>query len=174
MLLFPVIRHNQLQNRLVSESVPDVSTIELAPVRPLPATIDQLGNGMTQNLTAVADNQIIEPTTKQQQATTTVLDCPSYAHAFKSSLCWMLAAVVIFGSCGDLLLNGNYKTYVKKQITDDEFLTLIGTIGAIGNGCTRFFWNLLFNTIGFRPALAIIMCINIAMFASVNYTVGIR
>lgn len=72
------------------------------------------------------------------------------------------------------MLNSNYKTYVKTEITDDAYLTLIGTIGSIGNGCTRFFWNMLFNVIGFRPVVAIIVVINIALFATIRYTVHIR
>jgi hypothetical protein len=42
------------------------------------------------------------------------IDCPSYTAAFKSTICWMLALCIVLGSCGDLILNGNYKTYVKR------------------------------------------------------------
>jgi hypothetical protein len=35
------------------------------------------------------------------------------------------------------MINGNYKTYVKKTINDDQFLTIIGVIGSVANGCTR-------------------------------------
>jgi hypothetical protein len=52
--------------------------------------------------------------------------------------------------CALYLLNGNYKTYVKKTINDDEFLTLVGVAGAIANGCSRFLWNLLFLKTGYK------------------------
>ena len=47
-------------------------------------------------------------------------------------------AIILFGSSGVFLINGNYKTYVKEEISDDEFLTLIGVIGSVGNGCSRY------------------------------------
>lgn len=66
------------------------------------------------------------------------VECPSVGIALKSRLFWAIGAVAFFCSCGDLLVNGNFKTYVKKVITDDEFLTLCGSIGGIGNGCSRY------------------------------------
>lgn len=85
-----------------------------------------------------------------------------------------MALCVVLGSFGDLILNGNYKTYVKKQITDDEYLTLIGTIGAIANGCTRFFWNMLLKAIDFRLSISTIMLLNVIIFAVINYTLNFR
>lgn len=65
-------------------------------------------------------------------------ECPSVSVGLRSRLFWAMGACAFFCSCGDLLVNGNFKTYVKKVITDDEFLTIIGSIGGIGNGCTRY------------------------------------
>ena len=33
--------------------------------------------------------------------------------AFCSGVCWLKVAIILFGSCGVFLINGNYKTYVK-------------------------------------------------------------
>lgn len=45
---------------------------------------------------------------------------------------------MFFGSCGLFLLNGNYKTYVKSTISNDELLTVVGVVGSLGNGCSRY------------------------------------
>jgi hypothetical protein len=64
----------------------------------------------------------------------------------KTPVFWVISFLVILGSCGDLFVNNNYKTYVKKSINDDQYLTLMGSVGAIGNGCTRY---LLFTNLDF-------------------------
>lgn len=35
-------------------------------------------------------------------------------------------------------MNVNYKTYVKYTINDDQFLTIIGVVGSIGSGFSRY------------------------------------
>ena len=73
-------------------------------------------------------------------------------------------------SCGAYLLNGNYKTYVKKTLHDDNYLTIIGVIGSVGNGCTRFFWSLFYSKTGFKTVWLTIMAIQIVIFSSIKFT----
>jgi len=49
-----------------------------------------------------------------------------------------------------MLLAGNYKVYGLTRIPEDKFMTIVGSIGAISNGCTRAFWALLFDKFGFK------------------------
>ena len=99
------------------------------------------------------------------------MTCPSMCESLKTKVFYAKSYVIIFAVCGDLLLNGNFKTYVRKEITDDNYLTLIGTIGSIGNALCRFFWNMLFNKIGYRKTLAILCTLNIIVLATIRYTV---
>jgi hypothetical protein len=46
---------------------------------------------------------------------------------------------VLLLPCGPFLINGNYKTYVKSAINDDYFLTIVGVIGSLANGCSRYY-----------------------------------
>lgn len=39
-----------------------------------------------------------------------------------------------------LMISVNYRTYVKGKIMDDKYLGLIGSIGAIACGFSRFIW----------------------------------
>lgn len=52
---------------------------------------------------------------------------------------WLGTAIIFCGSCGVFMLNGNYKTYVKDSIHNDELLTVVGVVGSLGNGCSRYF-----------------------------------
>jgi hypothetical protein len=72
---------------------------------------------------------------------------------------------------GMYLMNGNYKTYVKKTIDDDEFLTLIGVLAGIANGISRFFWNYLFMKTGYRFVMSIILGMAITVYATIRFTV---
>lgn len=68
-------------------------------------------------------------------------------------------------------MNGNYKTYVKKQINDDKFLTLVGVLGSIVNGGSRFFWNLFFLKTGYKTVALSIIGISIIVFSALRFTV---
>ena len=59
--------------------------------------------------------------------------------SLKTPVFYAKSVIIIFAVCGDLLLNGNFKTYVQTEITDDAYLTLIGTIGSLGNAFCRYF-----------------------------------
>ena len=80
--------------------------------------------------------------------------------------------VLILATCGVFLINGNYKTYVKESIHDDEFLTLIGTFGAIGNGFSRFCWNVLFNKTGYKFVMVLNIFLCIAVLSSIKFSVN--
>lgn len=80
---------------------------------------------------------------------------------------------MLFTSCGLYLLNGNYKTYVKKSINDDYFLTIVGAVGAILNGCSRFFWNIYFLKTGYKTVLLTILTISIAVYSTIRFTINI-
>lgn len=72
------------------------------------------------------------------------------------------------------MMSGNYKTYVKQTIQDDQFLTIIGVIGAVGNGCSRFFWNLLFNKTGYKTVILSLLTIAIIVFSTIRFTTLIQ
>lgn len=57
---------------------------------------------------------------------------------FCTRVFWLKAAIIFFGTCGVFLMTGNYKTYVKNTISNDEMLTVVGVVGSIGNGISRY------------------------------------
>jgi len=63
---------------------------------------------------------------------------------------------------------------VKKTINDDYFLTITGAIGAIGNGCSRFVWNIFFLKTGYKTVMLIILSILIIVFSTIRFTVEMK
>ena len=84
---------------------------------------------------------------------------------------WKKILVLILATCGVFLLTGNYKTYVKTAITDDKFLTLIGTFGAIGNGFSRFLWSVLFNKTGYKFVMLANISLCMIVLGTIRFTV---
>lgn len=67
------------------------------------------------------------------------------------------------------MINGNYKLYVKGIILDDFFLTVIGVVGAVGNGCSRFFWSLFLNKTGFKTVLLVIIAVCVGVYVTIRF-----
>lgn len=88
-----------------------------------------------------------------------------------SGVCWVIVITILMSGPGMYLMNGNYKTYVKNTIDNDEFLTLIGVLAGIANGISRFFWNILFLKTGYRFVMSIILGMAIIVYATIRFTV---
>lgn len=69
------------------------------------------------------------------------------------------------------MIAGNYKTYVKQEISDDRFLTTIGAVGAIGNGCSRFLWSVLFNKTGYKFSMLLNISLLLTILGIIRFTV---
>ena len=69
------------------------------------------------------------------------------------------------------LLNGNYKTYVRTTINDDDFLTIVGVLGSVANGTSRFVWNVIFVKTGYRFVMLCIMTIAITVYSTIRFAV---
>lgn len=79
--------------------------------------------------------------------------------------------MLILMASGIFCITGNYKTYVKNTIDDDEFLTLIGVMGLLVNGVCRFFWNLLFLKTGYKFVMTCLMSISVIVLSTIRFTV---
>ncbi len=84
------------------------------------------------------------------------------------------AIILYLGACGMLFLNGNFKTYVKEDIDDDFFLTMVGVVGSIGNGFSRLVWNVVFRKGGYKTALSANLYLAIAIYSAIRFTVEVE
>ena len=89
----------------------------------------------------------------------------------KSRVFWVSVSIIILTATGCFMINGNYKTYVKAKIKDDKFLTIVGVIGAVGNGFSRYLWNLYFSKTGFKTTLLTILTLSIIVFSTIRFSV---
>mmetsp|Transcript_36777 Transcript_36777/g.33006 ORF Transcript_36777/g.33006 Transcript_36777/m.33006 type:complete len:141 (-) Transcript_36777:288-710(-) len=76
--------------------------------------------------------------------------------------------MVIFGSFFGLFMANNYKVYGLEQVNDDQFLTIVGSVGSITNGCSRAGWALALDKFGFRKVFFIVIIIQSIISATIN------
>ena len=53
----------------------------------------------------------------------------------------------------------SFKSYGAAYITDDKFLTLIGSVGALSNGVFRVFWSSLLDYFPFRKVNFVLLLV---------------
>jgi MFS family permease len=73
-------------------------------------------------------------------------------------------SIVLTASYG-LFFAGNFKNY---EDYDDSFLTLVGSMGAVANGGTRYFWGLLHDKKGFKFCYYIALGLNIVTALTID------
>ena len=56
---------------------------------------------------------------------------------------------------------GNFKSYAQKDIHDDHFITLVGSMGAVFNAISRPFWSSLVDFIGFKTVYLIMLILQV-------------
>ena len=71
------------------------------------------------------------------------------------------------------LVSGSYKTFGKKYIHNDAFLTLIGAVGSMGNGLSRFAWATLLDKFDFKCLYTTLLIINSFLALTIYYAVQI-
>lgn len=72
---------------------------------------------------------------------------------------------------GLYLIEENFKTYVRKSLNDDDFLTMIGVAGSIANGSSRFIWSLIFSKTGYKSVALGIAGISVLVLSVLRFTV---
>ena len=58
-------------------------------------------------------------------------------------------------------MSNNYKVYGLINIKDDQFITLIGSLGSICNGLSRPIWAILFDKYGFKKAFTVLLVLQV-------------
>jgi OFA family oxalate/formate antiporter-like MFS transporter len=77
----------------------------------------------------------------------------------------------MIGSNYGLFMSGSYKSFAKKYIHDDKFLSLIGAIGSMGNGLSRFFWATMLDRFEFKCLYTCLLLLNGFLALTVSYAV---
>ncbi len=72
------------------------------------------------------------------------------------------------------MISVNYRTYVKDKIMDDKYLGLIGSIGAIACGFSRFIWGSVLERGTFKFLYYTLSIVNALLAFSVYFISGIK
>lgn len=89
----------------------------------------------------------------------------------KSKKVYHIFLMNLFSSGLGLLIASNFKNYGLIKINDDKFLTIVGSVGAVFNGCGRMLWGMLYDRLTFKKVyifLLIIQIIFVATFDSIS------
>lgn len=79
-------------------------------------------------------------------------------------------------SCGyGLMIAGNLKNYgMDSGISDDSFLTIVGSVGAVCNGLFRVVWGFCYDFVSFRTVYSCLLILQLICIASFNSIAHIK
>lgn len=73
-----------------------------------------------------------------------------------------------------LMISVNYKTYVKAEITNDQYLTLIGAIGALACSLSRILWGSILDKQTFKAIYYSLSILNAILAFSISFISSIK
>ena len=95
--------------------------------------------------------------------------CFSFSDAMKSKALYLLALMMYLSIANGYFMASNFKTYGIEKISDDGFLTLVGSLSALCNGGGRFLWGCLSDKFDFKKIYLIILTIQIIDVATIQF-----
>ena len=72
------------------------------------------------------------------------------------------------------MISVNYKTYMKADIMDDRFLTIVGAFGAIGCCLSRLIWGIILEKETFKVIYYCLAILNCVLAFSIVYIKEIK
>jgi hypothetical protein len=91
-----------------------------------------------------------------------ILDVP-YSEAIRDIRTYLVGAVV-----GMSVIQGSYislifKNYGLENISSDQFITIVGTIGSVSNGLSRSFWGNLIDVFPYKIVFGTLLAIQVVI-----------
>ena len=93
-------------------------------------------------------------------------DKNTFMKILKSKKLYHIFLMNFFSSGLGLLVASNFKNYGLLKINDDEFLTIVGSIGAVCNGGGRILWGILYDKFSFRSVYLFLLSLQIIFIAT--------
>lgn len=72
-------------------------------------------------------------------------------------------AMMVLSCSFPLYMASNFKSYEQRDISDDQFITTVGSVGAVFNGLSRGFWSSLLDRFGFKYVYLSLLIVEIAI-----------
>lgn len=96
------------------------------------------------------------------------IPCTSLIQALKSKAFYLILMMTFFSIQNGYFMASNFKDYGFSKISDDSFLTLVGSLSSVFNGGGRFFWGVLSDKFDFKKIYLMILVIQIADMATLR------
>lgn len=96
-------------------------------------------------------------------------ECFSLKDAFKSRAVYFMMIMIFCSTAYGYFVASNFKNYGIMKISEDSFLTLIGSLSSFFNGGGRFFWGLISDKFGFKKTYLTILIIQIINAATLRF-----
>lgn len=95
----------------------------------------------------------------------------TFMQALKTKAFVLIFFMVILSLCLGYFIILNFKTFGRNFIKDDQFLALVGSVGALFDGSLRFIWGFIMDSSSFKVALRLNLCIQ-CCFISIIYFIA--
>ena len=100
--------------------------------------------------------------------------CKSLSDALKSKLFILLILMLTLSSSNGFFLAANYKNLGILSIPDDNFLTIVGSVGAISNGAGRVLWGVLMDKYKFHRTFIILLVLEMIAGISIRIILNFK
>ena len=103
-----------------------------------------------------------------------VEECPSAIIGIKTKEFWLLFCMAVCSVTPGLYVINSYKTFGSKEINNDEFLAVVGSVSSVFNGIFRYLWGQLMDKTSFKISYAILICTQTLLVMTLYYVVSVK
>lgn len=123
---------------------------------------EQLDSSPVQNREGVLNNvsQDQLDTTEDHEPKVEIIE-PTFMESVKDYRTIYMWVILIFTSSYPFYIASNFKSYEQRDIQDDRFITLVGSLGAVVNGLSRGVWSTLQDFFGFKKVFLFLLVVEV-------------
>lgn len=101
-------------------------------------------------------------------------ECPSLKEGIKTRRFWHLFIMALMSITPGLYIVNVYKTFGKSKISNDEFLTIVGSVSSIFNGSFRYIWGWVMDKTSFKKSYTALIIIQTVFIMTLYYVASIE
>ena len=95
--------------------------------------------------------------------------CTSLYQAFHSKALYLMIIMTYFSIQNGYFIASNFKNYGIGKISDDNFLTLIGSLSCVCNGGGRFIWGYIYDKFSFKSLYITMLFVQMLDIVTMRY-----
>ena len=95
--------------------------------------------------------------------------CFSLLDAFKSRVFYVMCGMIFMSVSNGYFIATNFKNYGMTKMSDDQFLTLVGSLGSMFNGGGRFLWGALYDKFDFKKVYTTVLIMQMIIIVTLRF-----